>query len=169
MADITKCANKNCKIKEICYRYTAVDGYWQSYADFNNSKVIKDKKECENFLLDRRKNMTLEEEKQKKKEYNHKYYIEHKERYKEYHKKYYNKRKNENPNYFKEYYEKNKEKIYEYNSKWRKNNSKQFAQLVHNARKRRVERLREQGCTNAWMVVTRGDKPKFKRGDSDEL
>ena len=55
MADITKCANKNCKIKKTCYRYTAVDGYWQSYADFNNSKVIKDKKECENFLLDRRK------------------------------------------------------------------------------------------------------------------
>lgn len=50
MADITKCANKKCKIKELCYRYIANDGYWQSYAEFNKGKVIKDKKECEHFL-----------------------------------------------------------------------------------------------------------------------
>lgn len=50
MTDITKCANKNCKIKEQCYRYTAKDGYWQSYANFNDNKEIKDKKECEHFL-----------------------------------------------------------------------------------------------------------------------
>lgn len=49
MADITKCTNKNCKIKEKCYRYTAKDSYWQSYANFNNDKVIKNKKECEHF------------------------------------------------------------------------------------------------------------------------
>lgn len=49
MTDITKCANKNCKIKESCYRFTAPDGYWQSYANFNNDKEIKDKKECDNF------------------------------------------------------------------------------------------------------------------------
>lgn len=55
MADITKCANKKCKIKEQCYRYTAPDSYWQSYAEFNKDKSIKDKKECDNFILDRRK------------------------------------------------------------------------------------------------------------------
>ena len=26
MADITKCSAKNCKIKDKCYRYTAIDG-----------------------------------------------------------------------------------------------------------------------------------------------
>ena len=49
MADITKCENKKCKIKEQCYRYTAKDGYLQSYAEFNKDKEIKDKKECEYF------------------------------------------------------------------------------------------------------------------------
>lgn len=54
MADITKCANKKCKIKEYCYRYTAIDdNLWQSYAEFSKKKVIKDKKECENFLKGR--------------------------------------------------------------------------------------------------------------------
>lgn len=50
MADITKCVNKKCKIKELCYRYTAKDGYYQSYANFNEGKVIKNKKECEHYL-----------------------------------------------------------------------------------------------------------------------
>lgn len=49
MADITKCANKNCEIKELCYRHNAPDSYWQSYANFNNNKIIKDKKECKEF------------------------------------------------------------------------------------------------------------------------
>lgn len=53
MTDITKCANKNCKIKEQCWRYTAPDGHWQSYADFNSSKEIKDKNECKDFWRDK--------------------------------------------------------------------------------------------------------------------
>ncbi len=31
MADISKCMGKNCEIKENCYRFTAIDSYWQSY------------------------------------------------------------------------------------------------------------------------------------------
>lgn len=50
MADITKCANKKCKIKELCYRYTAKDDLWQSYANFNDNKEIKDKKDCQYYL-----------------------------------------------------------------------------------------------------------------------
>lgn len=49
MADITKCTGKNCQIKDKCYRYTALDGLWQSYANFNKDKKIKDKKECKEF------------------------------------------------------------------------------------------------------------------------
>lgn len=55
MADITKCCNKNCKIKEQCYRFTAKSNpYWQSFANFNDGKKIADKKECSSFYLDRR-------------------------------------------------------------------------------------------------------------------
>ena len=50
MADITKCSANNCKIKDKCYRYKANDGYWQSYANFNKDKEIKEEKECKDFL-----------------------------------------------------------------------------------------------------------------------
>ena len=49
MADITKCTAKHCKIRDKCYRYIATDGYYQSYANFNKDKEIKDKKDCINF------------------------------------------------------------------------------------------------------------------------
>lgn len=41
MADISKCIGLNCKLKYHCYRYTAPDSYWQSYADYKpkNSKL----------------------------------------------------------------------------------------------------------------------------------
>ena len=55
MTDITKCANKKCKINDFCYRYTANDGYWQSYAKFNEGKIVKDKKECSSFIQSRKK------------------------------------------------------------------------------------------------------------------
>lgn len=55
MADITKCANKNCSVKYKCYRFTALDdSHWQSYADFNSSKPITDASQCEHFIRDRR-------------------------------------------------------------------------------------------------------------------
>ena len=54
MADITNCGAKNCKIRDYCYRYTAKDGYWQSYANLNDDKEINDKKECSYFYKNKR-------------------------------------------------------------------------------------------------------------------
>jgi hypothetical protein len=34
MTDITKCSNKDCPLKNTCFRFLAKDGYWQSYSDF---------------------------------------------------------------------------------------------------------------------------------------
>lgn len=35
MADITMCTNKQCPLRQICYRQTApVNEFWQSYAEF---------------------------------------------------------------------------------------------------------------------------------------
>jgi hypothetical protein len=40
MADISKCANKDCKLKELCYRFTAPDNeFYQSYSDFKPNKT----------------------------------------------------------------------------------------------------------------------------------
>lgn len=36
MADITKCASKDCLKGDSCYRKTAVDSYWQSWNDFSS-------------------------------------------------------------------------------------------------------------------------------------
>jgi len=47
MADITKCSGQDCPIKKKCYRYTAIDGYWQSY--FFASPINRDTGECDKF------------------------------------------------------------------------------------------------------------------------
>lgn len=75
--------------------------------------------------------------------------------------KYIEKFRETHPNYAKEYYEKNKDKIYEQQTKYRKANSKKVSKLAQDSRKRRVEKLKEQGCTNPWYVVLKGAEPKF--------
>jgi hypothetical protein len=47
MADITKCKNENCKIKEDCYRYTSLAGKHQSYMFMD--KVVKNAANCEYY------------------------------------------------------------------------------------------------------------------------
>lgn len=54
MADISKCANENCKIKDSCYRHTAPESYWQSYMMFGDNKPIENKKECKDFWIYKR-------------------------------------------------------------------------------------------------------------------
>lgn len=34
MADISKCGNESCPLKEKCYRYTAPIGFWQGWMDY---------------------------------------------------------------------------------------------------------------------------------------
>ena len=36
MTDITKCFGEDCDKRDDCYRYTAPDGYWQSYFQAKN-------------------------------------------------------------------------------------------------------------------------------------
>ena len=93
-----------------------------------------------------------------KQEYMRKYYYEHKEQFKNYNKIFLEK----NPDYKKEYYQKNKERIYELQTKYRKKNSKKISEQCHQSRKRRVERLKAEGCINAWSVVVHQKEPKYK-------
>ena len=93
-----------------------------------------------------------------------KYYQEHKEQMIEYTKNWYNTERGKQ--WKKEYWQKNKEKLYEQQRKYQKKNSKRFSQLCQDSRRRRVERLRTEGCTNAWAVVN-GAEPKYK-GETNE-
>ena len=52
--------------------------------------------------------------------------------------------------YAHEYYLKNKEKYIERNKKWRTKNKKKFYELVKKSRKKRADRLREQGEMYIW-------------------
>lgn len=47
MADITKCDGKGCDLKEKCYRFTANDGFVQSY--FVNPPIVDNV--CDYFLV----------------------------------------------------------------------------------------------------------------------
>jgi hypothetical protein len=47
VADITKCKNENCKIKEDCYRFTALVRKHQSYMFMD--KEVKNASDCEFF------------------------------------------------------------------------------------------------------------------------
>jgi len=49
MADITKCNNTKCKIKDECYRYTCKGSDWQSYQNFE-PKETDGKIGCEFFM-----------------------------------------------------------------------------------------------------------------------
>lgn len=90
------------------------------------------------------------------------YYEKHKEQYKEYQKRWNDK----NPDKVKEirhnYYVNNKDKCFEQNREWIENNKKRFAELVCKSRRKRVDKLREQGIKNAWDVVNYGKEPKYK-------
>lgn len=99
-----------------------------------------------------------------KKEYNKKYYKEHKEELNAYKKEWYK----DNPEWAKEYYKRNKDKIYEYQRKWQKKNKEKFSKLCGDSRKRRVERLREEGCINPWNVINKGAEPKYASNNNQE-
>ena len=66
------------------------------------------------------------------------------------------------PEEVKQYWKDNKEKLYQQNRKWQKANSKRFSQLCCESRRRRVEKLKAQGITNAWAVIN-GAEPKYKK------
>ena len=96
-----------------------------------------------------------------RKEYMRKYYQEHKEeitkRRKEWAK--------EHPEWSKEYYQKNKDKFNKYTKNWinkSEENKKRFINSCNESRRRRAERLREQGCKNVWSVINHKAEPKYK-------
>jgi len=47
MADIAKCSDENCPSKKYCYRYTAANGMWQYFHNFNRED---DADNCDMFV-----------------------------------------------------------------------------------------------------------------------
>lgn len=64
--------------------------------------------------------------------------------------------------YYQDYYKNNKDKYLENAQKWQKNNKDKYLKSIQKSRRKRVEKLREQGITNAWNVVLYGKEPKYK-------
>lgn len=99
---------------------------------------------------------------EKQREYNRRYYKRHKEELDERTKQWYK----DHPEWKKEYYQKNKEKIDASSKRWREKNKDKFIKLCQESRRRRVERLRADGVTNAWSVVIKGEEPKYASANS---
>ena len=99
---------------------------------------------------------------EKQKEYMRRYYQGHKDELREKKKQ----KRHENLEEYRErarkYYKEHKDVVYGYQKKWISKNRKKFADLCHESRRRKVERLRAEGVTNAWCVVVTGDTPKYK-------
>lgn len=91
------------------------------------------------------------------KEYNKWYYEQNKERLNEKTKQWYK----DNPERRKEYYRKNKDAFMRQSKKWRENHKEHWVKLCCDNRRKKVEKLRAMGCTNAWSVVN-GAEPKYK-------
>ena len=94
--------------------------------------------------------------------YSKEYYKNNKEKVAGYNKKWRDAHKDQIKESRHKYYLEHKEEAYKNCEKWRNNNKEKFANSVSNSRKKRAERLREQGCINPWNVIVNGVKPKYK-------
>lgn len=97
-----------------------------------------------------------------RKEWRKKYYQQHKEQEKANNKKWYKDNIEKVKENHHNYYIKNKEKLLENNKIWQENNKEKYIKSISQSRKKRVEKLREQGVSNAWDVVNFGKKSKYK-------
>lgn len=102
-------------------------------------------------------------DKEKQKEYMREYRKKNREKMNEYARKYYEQHPGIKKEYARKYYQEHKEEIDEKNKKHHAKfiETHNWSEYCSNLRKRRVERLREEGCINAWSVVAKGDKPKY--------
>ena len=121
--------------------------------------------------------MSNEELKERRKIYYRNYRTKHKDKMTEYRKKYYEENKDKELENKRRYYEKNKERFREYGRNHYANNKERYklnllkrceregvtpTQIVQKSKKKRVEKLRSEGCINAWCVVNRKHAPKYK-------
>ena len=65
--------------------------------------------------------------------------------------------------YRQKYFQENKEQIYAKQKEWRNKNKDKWLKSISDSRKRRIEKLKEEGVLNPWGVVIRGSKPKYKK------
>lgn len=73
--------------------------------------------------------------------------------------------------YYQEYYKKNKDKYLERNKKWREANKERFYELVYKSRKKRAERLKQEGELYVWKSNVERKKIYEKRNrriDTDD-
>lgn len=99
---------------------------------------------------------------EKVKEHRKKYYETHKEQFKEYQKRWNEKNKEKVKEMHHNYYLNHKEEMLKQNKEWCRKNSAKKVEFVKQSRRRRVERLKAEGCTNPWSVIN-GAEPKYRK------
>ena len=127
--------------------------------------------------------MTIEEKRERRRISQKKYRENHPDKIKEQQKKWVEKNKDKIKEYRKKYYEEHIEKskeLNEYRKKYAREHKEQAKQNIKkfqekhdwvkycaDRRRARVERLKAQGVTNAWMVVTKSVEPKYKNNSTN--
>ena len=53
MSDITKCTGKDCPVKEGCHRFTAQEGYWQSWFMDTPHEIVDGEFKCDSYWGDK--------------------------------------------------------------------------------------------------------------------
>lgn len=96
-------------------------------------------------------------------EYSKEYYKKNKDKFKQYRKKYVEDHKEEIKEKQKKYYENHKERIRQAQKEYLLRNKGRFNKNYAESRKRRIERLRNEGITNPWSVVMNKAEPKYQQ------
>lgn len=99
-----------------------------------------------------------------RKSYWKEYYQKNKEKLREKYRKYYYEHPEKIAEYQKRYREKNRDKLNKYILDWKEKNRGRYMKDIKIARRKKVDKLREQGVINAWNVVNYGKEPKYKEG-----
>ena len=97
--------------------------------------------------------------------YRKEYYENNKEKFKGYADSYRKKNSDRVKAYQRKYFKENKEEVYAKQKEWRSENKDKWLKSLSDSRKRRIERMREEGITNPWGVIMRGSKPKYRKED----
>lgn len=120
------------------------------------------------FDIKEYRKMYNETHKEQKTEYNKRYYEKHKKLISDRHKKYYQENQQEIREKAKQWYYSHKKENQLYTKRWIEKNKEKFIKAISESKKRRVARLREQGCTNAWCVINNGAEPKYKAKENND-
>jgi exonuclease VII large subunit len=98
---------------------------------------------------------------EKQREYNRKYYEKNKERIQEQRRNYFAENEEQIKEWRRKYYQEHKEELDKKNREYIRTHKEAVIKSIMESKKRRAERLRQEGVSNPWSVINRGEPKKY--------